>query len=176
VDRIYLDYAATTPLDPRVLAAMTPYFNEVFGNPSSVHRYGQQAEAAVDSARETIAALIHCRPDEVIFTSGGSESDNLALRGAALAAREKTGAKWILASKAEHPAVSKTVEQLAGRQGFEIEWLETDEYGRVTAQAVEKALCGETALVSVITACPSIPMRSRLRPTWRWRSIRSAWT
>jgi cysteine desulfurase len=151
MDRIYLDYAATTPVDPRVLAAMTPYFSEVFGNPSAVHRYGQQAEAAVDSARETVAAVLNCRPEEIIFTSGGSESDNLALRGVALA-RQKKGAKWILTSRAEHPAVSKTAQQLADRYGFELEWLETDENGTVTPQAVEKAICGETALVSVMLA------------------------
>ena len=78
MDRIYLDYAATTPVDQRVLEAMLPYFSETFGNPSSVHRYGQQAEAAVDTARETVAAVLNCRPDEVIFTSCGSEADNLA--------------------------------------------------------------------------------------------------
>jgi len=149
VDRIYLDYAATTPLDSRALAAMTPYFSEIFGNPSSVHRYGQQAEAAVDSARETVASVLNCRPDEVIFTSGGTESDNLALRGAALA---KKGAKWILTSKAEHHAISKTAQQLADTYGFQLEWLETDEYGVITPQAVEKAIRGETALVSVMAA------------------------
>ena len=74
---IYLDYSATTPVDPRVLDAMTPYFSASFGNPSSVHRFGQQAEAAVDSARETVAQILNCQPDEVIFTSCGSESDNL---------------------------------------------------------------------------------------------------
>ncbi len=152
MDRIYLDYAATTPVDPRVLAAMTPYFSEIFGNPSSVHRYGQQADAAVDSARETVAAVLNCQPEEVIFTSGGSEADNLALRGAALGLSKSKGARWILTSKAEHPAVSKTAQQLADLHGFELERLETDENGRVTPQAVEKAICGETALVSVMLA------------------------
>ena len=152
MDRIYLDYAATTPVDPRVLAAMTPYFSEIFGNPSSVHRYGQQAEAAVDSARETVAAVLNCRPDEVIFTSGGSEADNLALRGAAQGLSKSKGARWILTSKAEHPAVSKTAQQLADLHAFELEWLEADEHGRITPQAVEKAICGETALVSVMLA------------------------
>ncbi|MDO9349179.1 MAG: aminotransferase class V-fold PLP-dependent enzyme, partial [Anaerolineales bacterium] len=149
---IYLDYAATTPIDPRVLNAMLPYFTENFGNPSSVHRYGQQAEAAVDSARESVACVLNCRPDEVIFTSCGSESDNLALRGAALAMREKTGANRILTSKAEHHAVSKTAEQLEKLYGFQVEWLELDEYGMVTPEAVEKAMCGKTALVSVMYA------------------------
>src|SRR5512139_463987 len=105
---IYLDYSATTPVDPRVLDAMMPYFTGSFGNPSSVHRYGQTAEAAVESARETVASVLNCRPEEVIFTSCGSESDNLALRGAAHAMRAKTGAKWLLAARTEHPAVVKT--------------------------------------------------------------------
>ena len=102
---IYLDYSATTPVDSRVLEAMNPYFSASFGNPSSVHRFGQIAESAIDSARETVSRVLNCKPDEIIFTSCGSESDNLAIRGAAyglraLEAREKTGAKWILASHA----------------------------------------------------------------------------
>ena len=109
---IYLDYSATTPVDARVLETMTPYFSASFGNPSSVHRYGQLAEAAIDSARETVARILNCRPDEIIFTSCGSESDNLAIRGAAYAMREKTGAKWILASRAEHPAIVNTLKHL----------------------------------------------------------------
>jgi cysteine desulfurase len=148
----YLDYAATTPVDPRVRAAMLPYFFETFGNPSSIHRYGQKAEAAVDSARETAALLLNCRPDEVLFTSCGSESDNLALRGAALAIREKTGANWILTSRAEHHAVSKTAEQLEKHFGFRVEWLEVDEFGMVRPETVAKAICGGTALVSVMYA------------------------
>src|SRR5258707_8205592 len=98
---IYFDYASTTPVDSRVLQAMMPYFAVSFGNPSSVHLYGQQAEAALDLARETVAAVLNCQPDELVFTSCGSESDNLALRGAALAARGKTGANIILTSIAE---------------------------------------------------------------------------
>src|SRR5450759_1217635 len=107
VEPIYLDYAATTPVDSRVLNAMLPYFNETFGNPSSVHRYGQKAEGAIEFAREVVAAALNCRPDEIVFTSCGSESDNLALRGTALAMREKTCANWILSSRAEHHAVCK---------------------------------------------------------------------
>ncbi len=151
-ERIYLDYAATTPLDARVLAAMLPYFAETFGNPASVHRYGQQAEAAVDSARETVAGVLNCDPDEIIFTSGGTESDNLAVRGAAMAHREKTGARWIHASKTEHPAVSKTVEQLEKYYGFDLEWLENDESGLITIPGLEEMICTESALVSVIYA------------------------
>ena len=152
VDHIYLDYAATTPVDPRVLNTMLPYFNETFGNPSSIHRYGQQAEAAVESARETVAAALNCRTDEIVFTSCGSESDNLAIRGTALAMREKTGANWILTSRAEHHAVSKTAEQLEKHYGFQVEWLETDETGMVSPETVEKAICKDTAIVSVMYA------------------------
>src|SRR5512142_2150508 len=115
---IYLDYAATTPVDPRVFDAMRPYFSEAFGNPSSIHRYGQRAEAAVEAARETVAGVLNCQPADIVFTSCGSEADNLALRGAALAMREKTGANWILISRAEHHAVTKTAEQLESHYGF----------------------------------------------------------
>jgi cysteine desulfurase len=149
---IYLDYSATTPVDPRVVQAMAPYFTGSFGNPSSVHRYGQAAEAAVEAARETVAAVLNCRPDEIIFTSCGSESDNLALRGAAYAMREKIGAKWILASRAEHPAITKTLTHLEKYEGFLVEWLDVDENGRITPEAVSKAICNETALVSVMYA------------------------
>ena len=149
---IYLDYSATTPVDPRVVAAMDPYFSASFGNPSSVHRYGQVAEAAVDSAREIVASVLNCRPDEIIFTSCGSESDNLAIRGAAYAMREKTGANWILASRTEHPAVTNTLKHLAKYEGFLIEWLDVDEHGRVTPEVVSKAICDKTAIVSVMYA------------------------
>src|SRR5215204_1967173 len=149
---IYLDYSATTPVDPRVIDAMAPYFSNSFGNPSSVHRYGQAAEAAIDAARETVASILNCSPDEVIFTSCGSESDNLAIRGAAYALREKTGAKWILASRAEHPAVTRTLEHLEKYEGFLIEWLDVDEQGRVTPGIVSKAICENTAIVSVMYA------------------------
>ncbi len=151
-DLTYFDYAATTPVDPRVLAVMLPYFDETFGNPSSIHRHGQRAEAAVEAARETVAAALNCRPDEIVFTSCGSESDNLALRGEALAMRAKSGADWILTSRAEHHAVSKTAEQLEKYFGFKVEWLETDEFGMLAPETVEKALCSETALVSVMYA------------------------
>jgi cysteine desulfurase len=149
---IYLDYSATTPVDSRVLEAMTPYFSASFGNPSSVHRFGQQAEAAIDSARETVARILNCRPDEIIFTSCGSESDNLAIRGAAYAMREKNGSKWILASRTEHPAVTKTLLHLEKYEGFLIEWLDVNEMGMVTPEIVSKAICDNTAIVSVMYA------------------------
>jgi len=149
---IYLDYSATTPVDSRVVDAMTPYFSASFGNPSSVHRYGQVAEAAIDSARETVASVLNCRPNEIIFTSCGSESDNLAIRGAAYSVREKTGAKWILASRAEHPAVTQTLKHLEKYEGFLIEWLDVTERGMVTSEIVSNAICKDTAIVSVMYA------------------------
>ena len=149
---IYLDYSATTPVDSRVIDAMKPYFSASFGNPSSVHRYGQVAEAAVDSARETVASLLNCKPEEILFTSCGSESDNLAIRGAAYAMREMTGARWILASRAEHPAVTKTLLHLEKYEGFLLEWLDVDEHGMVTPETVSRAICDSTAVVSVMYA------------------------
>lgn len=147
---VYLDYAATTPLDPRVLEAMHPYFSEVFGNPSSMHAYGQQAEAAVEQARHTVAELIGCTPDEIVFTGSGSESDNLALRGAALAARRERGANHILISPVEHPAIARTADQLAEVFGFEVERLPVDACGRVDPEEVARRLRPDTAVVSVI--------------------------
>lgn len=160
---IYLDYSATTPVDARVLDAMTPYFSASFGNPSSVHRFGQLAEAAIDSARETVARVLNCRPDEIIFTSCGSESDNLAIRGAAYAMREKTGAKWILASRAEHPAITKTLLHLEKYEGFLVEWLDTDAHGFVTPETVAKAICDQTAIVSVMYANNEIGTINNIR-------------
>ncbi len=150
-DMIYLDYAATTPVHPRVLEAMRPYFSDSFGNPSSVHRYGQKAEAALESAREMAASVLNCRPDEIVFTSCGSESDNLALRGAMLAGRKKNRT-WLLTSRVEHHAVSKTAEQLEREYGFRLEWLSVDSNGTVTVDAVQSAVCDATALVSVMFA------------------------
>lgn len=147
---IYLDYAATTPVDPRVVEAMLPFFTDKFGNTSSVHWFGQQAEAALEDARETLASGLNCQPREVIFTSCGSESDNLALRGAALAARSRRGADRILISPVEHHAVSRTVQQLARLHGFEIQYIEVDDTGRVDPAEVAARVDQRTALVSVI--------------------------
>ena len=149
---IYMDYAATTPVERHVQDAMVPYFREAFGNPSSVHRFGQKAEAAIDQAREKVASVLGCRVDEVIFTSCGSESDNLALRGAALAVREKTGANEILTARVEHHAVSKTAEQLEKYYGFQVRWLDVDQYGMVNPEAVKRSIGEKTGLVSVMYA------------------------
>jgi cysteine desulfurase len=152
IDKIYLDYAATTPVDPRVLEVMLPYFSQVFGNSSSVHTYGQQAEAALEDARLSVARGLNCAADEVIFTSCGSESDNLALRGTAFARRGLTNADHILISPVEHHAVTKTAQQLARLHGFEVEYLPVDETGMVDPAAVAERLRPKTALVSVMYA------------------------
>ena len=149
-NQIYLDYAATTPLDPRVAHAMQPYFSEEFGNPSSVHGYGQRAEAALEEARQRLAERLNAQPEEIIFTSGGTESDNLALRGVALAARQDRGAAHLLISPVEHDAVAKTGGQLAEHFGFSLELLPVDEFGMVPPSEVAHRLRPETALVSVI--------------------------
>lgn len=149
---IFLDFAATTPVDQRVLEAMLPYFTQNFGNTSSIHFHGQRAEAALEDARQTLARGLNCSSNEVIFTSCGSESDNLALRGAALAARQMRGANHILIAPVEHHAVSRTAAQLASLHGFELEILPADEFGRVDPQAVAQILRKNTAVVSVMYA------------------------
>jgi cysteine desulfurase len=153
---VYLDYAATTPIDPRVLAAMEPYFSLEFGNPSSVHRWGQHAERALEQARREVAAVLNCRPDEIIFTSGGTEADNLALRGAALAAREATGRSHLITSPIEHSAVLSTLRQMRDHYGFTLTILPVDEAGLVSAGDLERAIQPDTALVSIMYACNEI--------------------
>lgn len=151
-ERIYLDYAATTPVDPRVLDRMLPYFTDTFGNPSSVHWFGQNAESALEAARELVAELVNSKPDEVVFTSCGTESDNLAIRGAALAERDRTGAQRIITTPVEHHAVLHTIEQLVEVHGFTMEILPVDKYGRVDPEDLRHALREDVALVSVIYA------------------------
>lgn len=150
--KIYLDYAATTPVDKRVLDAMLPYFSEHFGNPSSVHTFGQRSEASVEDAREQVARVLDCSSQEIIFTSCGSESDNLALRGTALAMRQQNGSNHILISPTEHHAVSLTAEQLRLLFGFELEYLPVNGHGQVDPEDVEKRLRPDTAVVSIIYA------------------------
>jgi cysteine desulfurase len=165
---IYFDYAATTPVDQRVLDAMLPYFREAYGNPSSIHRYGQKAESALDDAREKVASVLHCRPEEILFTSCGSESDNLALRGAALARRKTSGDKWILTARNEHHAVSKTALQLEEEFGFLLEWLELDKYGAVTPAALTNAVYTDTAIASVMYANNEI---GTINPIWELAKV-----
>ena len=147
--RIYLDHAATTPLRDEVLAAMLPYLTEHFGNASSLHAEGRRARQGVDEARERIAAALGAKPREVVFTSGGSEGDNLAIKGAAWAASAR--GRHIITSSVEHKAVLNTCAVLE-RSGFELTYLPVDRYGRVDPAEVAAAITERTTLVSIMYA------------------------
>ena len=147
--RIYLDYAATTPTDPEVVKAMLPYFTEDFGNPSSIYSYGQEAKGAVEEARVKVADLISARDEEILFTSGGTEADNFALKGVAFANESK--GNHIITSSIEHHAVIQTCKFLAGR-GFLVTYLPVDEYGMVDPGEVKNAITDKTILISVMHA------------------------
>jgi len=148
--RIYLDHAATTPVDNEVLETMLPYFSEKFGNASNPHSFGREARAAMDEARQQVAALIGAQPDEIAFTSGGTESDNFALVGTAFRWRDK--GKRIVISAIEHHAITHTAKFLQREMGFEVVEVAPDKYGRVWPDAVEKQLTDDTVLVSVMMA------------------------
>jgi len=147
--RIYLDHAATTPTHPDVVKAMLPFFTDVFGNPSSVHSYGQEAKGAVEEARIKTAELIGARSEEIVFTSGGTEADNFALKGAAYANGHK--GNHIITTSVEHHAVMEVCKFL-GRRGFTITYLPVDEYGLVDPDDVRKAITAKTMLISIIHA------------------------
>ncbi|MCS7207334.1 MAG: cysteine desulfurase NifS [Dehalococcoidia bacterium] len=146
---IYLDHAATTPVRPEVLEAMLPYFTQRFGNPSSIHSLGQEARKALEDARERVAQVLGCRPTEVVFTSGGTESDNAAIKGVALALRQ-TG-DTIVTSAVEHHAVLHTCHQLE-QLGFRTTLVPVDRYGMVDPDAVGRAITERTILVSIMYA------------------------
>ncbi len=146
---IYMDHAGTTPLAPDVLRAMTPYFTQLFGNPSSIHTVGQEARYALDEARERVAKVLNCRPREIVFTGGGTESDNAAIDGVATALQE-TG-NHIITSSVEHHAVLHTCQHLESR-GYEVTYLPVDAYGMVQPESVYNAVTDRTTLVSVMYA------------------------
>ncbi|HIE28997.1 TPA: cysteine desulfurase NifS [Candidatus Poribacteria bacterium] len=149
--RIYLDHNATTPVHPEVKAAMLPYYEDLFGNASSVHSYGREAREAIDVAREQVAELIGASsPTEIIFTSGGTESDNHAIKGTALSKADKKG-NHIIISPIEHHAVENTCEYLEKR-GFEVTHLQVDKYGIIDLQNLEDAIKDTTILISVMHA------------------------
>jgi cysteine desulfurase len=149
VDRIYLDNAATTPVDKRVLEAMLPYYSDVFGNPSSLHSHGQEAKKAIKEAREKVAKALGADFDEIYFTSGGSESDNWALKGVAYALKEK--GNHIITTEIEHHAVLHTCRYLE-KEGFKVTYLPVDEYGLVKPEDLKKAITDKTILVSIMFA------------------------
>lgn len=146
--RVYLDNSATTPVDPRVLEAMLPFLKEDFGNASSIHYYGQRARGAVDRARHQIASLVNARPNEIVFTSGGTESDNLAIRGLA---QSQTGKGHIITSAIEHPAVMNVCDDLE-KQGWPITRLPANENGIVRLDDLKNAVRQDTFLISIMTA------------------------
>jgi cysteine desulfurase len=147
--QIYMDYAATTPVRPEVLKAMTPFFDKEFGNASSIHKWGRDAKEALDQSRAIIAKALGCKESEIIFTSGGTEADNLAIIGAAFANKEK--GKHIITSAIEHPAVLDTCKWLE-KQGFDVTYLPVDKCGLVSPKEVENAIREDTVLVSVMHA------------------------
>jgi cysteine desulfurase len=147
---IYLDYNATTPVDPRVVDAMLPYLAENFGNASSAHRYGYEARQAVEDARERVARLVGASPDEIIFTGGGSESDNLALKGTVLA--RLVPRPHVVASTIEHPAILNVLQYLRFRFGVDVTLVPVDEYGLVSVEAVQAAIRPQTVLLTIMFA------------------------
>lgn len=151
-DSIYLDYAATTPVDPRVVDAMAPFWTEIYGNSASIHSYGRAASKGIEQARAKVADVLHCHPTEIIFTAGGTESDNLALRGAAWAARSAGRGNHIVTTAIEHHAVLSTVAQLRDLFGFDVTILPVDVRGQVYPEQVEQAIREDTVLVSVMYA------------------------
>jgi cysteine desulfurase len=146
--RIYLDNAATTPLNPEVFEVMKPYFTEEFGNPSSIHETGHKVKTAIMHSREQVAEVLHCRPNEIIFTSGGTESDNLALKGVAEANNWKG---HIVISTIEHHAIEHTAKYLESR-GLEVSFVKVDEKGMINPDDVIRELRDDTILVSIIYA------------------------
>ena len=149
VKKIYLDNAATTPTDARVLEAMLPFFSQMYGNPSSLHVFGQEAKHAIEEARYIVAQFIGAKQEEIIFTSGGTESNNSAIKGVAYARHDK--GNHIITSKIEHHAVLEPCHFLE-KQGFEVTYIPVDEFGLVDPADVKKAITGKTILISIMQA------------------------
>jgi len=149
MEPIYLDYNATTPIDPAVSEVMLPFILKNFGNPSSMHAYGLAAKRAVENSRKQIADLLQCNIDEIIFTSGGSESNNYAIKGVARAYREK--GNHIITSQIEHPAVTEVCQYLEN-EGYKVTYLPVDEFGMVNPKDVEMAISSGTILISIMHA------------------------
>jgi cysteine desulfurase len=150
VHTVYLDYNATTPLNPGVREAMLPFMDEIWGNPSSVHHVGRRARAFLDEFRERMAAVLHCKPSEVVFTSGGTESNNLAILGVARLLRGS--GRHLITSQIEHHAVLHCFHDLEKTEGFEVTYLPVDHQGRVDPDALRGALRPDTVLVSIMAA------------------------
>lgn len=149
MEKIYFDHAATTPVDPRVMEKMLPYFTDNFGNPNSQHWFGRRSVTAVDEARDTVASVLGAKPSEIYFTSGGTESDNWALRGAARAYANK--GKHLIVSAVEHPAMIATAKELT-KEGFDVTFADVDEFGTVDLEKLRRAIRPDTIFIGVMTA------------------------
>lgn len=149
--KVYLDNSATTQVDPKVLEAMLPYFSEIYGNPNSLHSWGRDAKRGIDLARAQVAALIGTEPKNIVFTGGGSEADNLAIKGAAWSLREKGRGNHIITSAIEHHALLDTVKWL-GKNGFEYTVLPVDGDGKVDPKELDAAIRPETTIASIMFA------------------------
>ncbi|SNS32885.1 cysteine desulfurase [Anaerovirgula multivorans] len=147
--KVYLDYAATTPVKKDVLEEMLPYFNQHFGNPSSIHSYGRESKKAIDLARDRIANSLTAKPEEIFFTAGGSEADNWAIKGVAYALKNK--GKHIITSKIEHHAVLHSCQHLE-KEGFEVTYLDVDQYGMISLEDLKKAIKDTTILITIMYA------------------------
>ncbi|WFD08814.1 cysteine desulfurase NifS [Tepidibacter hydrothermalis] len=148
--RVYMDYAATTPMKKEVLDAMLPYYNDLFGNASSVHAFGREVKGCLDEARDQVAKLINAQSSEIYFTGGGSEADNWAIKGVAFANKEK--GNHIITTKIEHHAVLHTCEYLEKHHGFEITYLDVDSEGRIDLEELKNSITDKTILISVMFA------------------------
>ena len=149
MENVYLDNSATTKMDERVLEEMLPYLKEDYGNASSLYSLGRKSKKAIEDSREKVATILNCRPDEIYFTSGGSESDNTAIKGIARANRKK--GKHIITSKIEHLAVLDTCKELE-KEGFEVTYLDVDSKGKVNIEELKKAIRKDTILISIMYA------------------------
>jgi cysteine desulfurase len=149
---VYLDHAATTAVDPRVVEAMLPYWTQHYGNASSIYSLGRDAQHALDEARQKVADLLNCAPKEIVFTSCGTESDNLALRGVAFERRKRAAKNHIVTSAIEHHAIGHTAEQLEKHFGFEVTYVPVDHHGMVDPSDVERAIRPDTAIISIMFA------------------------
>jgi len=147
--RVYMDHAATTPVDPEVVEAMVPYFTEIYGNASSLHSFGREAHNAMEEARNRVARLINAHPEEIIFTAGGTESDNIAIKGAAYGNRSK--GDQIITSTIEHPAVLETCRSLE-KQGFKVSYIPVDKNGLIELESLRKAITERTILITIMHA------------------------
>jgi len=153
MEKIYMDYAATTPVDDEVLKEMIPFFQKNYGNASSIHCFGRESSDAVENARVQVSDLLNCSPEEIVFTSGGTESDNLAIKGVSYLNKDKRGGKGynVITCGIEHPAVLETCKHLE-KQGLNVKFLPVDKYGLINLKDLEEAISKDTFLVTIMFA------------------------